>query len=112
MNRKTIFDMTEGRCFYCGCQLDFQSFHIDHIKPRASGGKDRNNCVPACIDCNLSKGSLSIEEFRDKLSRLLDDSHKGKMIDKYYHPKRKPIKFYFEETTNGRTKNVCKDNHR
>lgn len=66
MNRQLIYQSTGGRCFYCGCLLDEDNFHIDHVIPKALGGTDYRNVVPACPDCNMSKGTLSIEEFRKK----------------------------------------------
>lgn len=47
--------MTEGSCFYCG----EPSESIDHIHPRSRGGcSSTENCVPACLGCNGSKGDL------------------------------------------------------
>lgn len=99
--RTDIFDMTNGKCFYCGCTLDINDFHIDHFVPKSSGGTSYNNLVPACPDCNLAKGCLSIDEFRDKLSKLPFDNHKGRMIAKYFSVTEQPVKFYFEEQMDG-----------
>lgn len=48
------------RCHYCGAapHLDPNCvLHIDHIKPRYSGGGDRiDNLITACKVCNLGKG--------------------------------------------------------
>ncbi len=44
-----------GLCAYCRCQ---RATTLDHIKPRSNGGSNlRSNLVPACIECNHSKGS-------------------------------------------------------
>ena len=107
--RKKIFNMTNGRCFYCGCELDFDNFHMDHFIPRSSGGKQENNLVPSCPDCNLSKGSLSIEEFRKKISGLITETHTGRIIGKYYQPKITEIKFYFEEDNDGNLQKCIDD---
>lgn len=94
--RKKVFEITKGRCFYCGCGLDFDNFHADHFYPKSFGGKQKNNLVPACPDCNLSKGNLSIEQFRDKISEMPLRDATGRMLSKYYNVFPKPIRFYFE----------------
>lgn len=95
--RENIYSITNGKCFYCGCELELETFHADHFIPKSSGGKTRKNLVPTCADCNLSKGKLSLEEFREKISRLPFDNHKGRIIAKYHKIDSKPIRFYFEE---------------
>ena len=97
MNRQIIYQSTGGRCFYCGCILDEDNFHIDHVIPKALGGTDYRNVVPACPDCNMSKGTLSIEEFRKKIFDMPSSHHIGRMISKYYDlPLQQPV-FWFEK---------------
>jgi hypothetical protein len=44
-----------GLCAYC---RNKRATTIDHLKPRCKGGNNlRSNLVPACVDCNHSKGS-------------------------------------------------------
>ena len=44
-----------GLCAYCRCK---RANTIDHLKPRCKGGSNlRSNLVPACYECNHSKGS-------------------------------------------------------
>ena len=44
-----------GFCAYCRCK---RASTLDHIRPRSKGGSNlRSNLVPACIECNHSKGS-------------------------------------------------------
>lgn len=87
MNRQLIYQSTGGRCFYCGCLLDEDNFHIDHVIPKALGG----------TDCNMSKGTLSIEEFRKKIFDMPSSHHIGRMISKYYDlPLQQPV-FWFEK---------------
>lgn len=105
MNRRKIFELTKGRCFYCGCELELENFHVDHFIPKASGGKDSKNAVPACPECNLAKSNLTVGQFRDKLETLLDYTHHGRLIDKYYAPARVPIQFYFERCKDGTIQN-------
>ena len=95
--RREIFRMFGGRCAYCGCKLNPEYFHIDHIVARVCGGKNYNNLFPSCPECNHYKGSSSVEEFRVKISNLYYTFH-GYMIGKYFGFKdKKPVKFYFEK---------------
>lgn len=106
--REKIFNLTDGKCIYCGCDLDIDNFHIDHLIPKSNGGKDKGNMFPACPDCNLSKGDLSIEDFRQKIRLMCNGTHVGRMMTKYFQLEPETqIRFYFEvmdldeETQNG-----------
>lgn len=95
--RERIFNMTKGKCIYCGCDLNIDTFHMEHLQPKAKGGKDKNNTFPSCPDCNLSKWSLSVEEFREKIERMATNTHIGRMISKYYPADYKQsVEFWFE----------------
>lgn len=77
--RKEIFDLTDGRCFYCKKQLCFNNrqkgergaWHVEHLKPYSQGGsEDISNLRAACIDCNLSKSdNTERETFEDGKKR-------------------------------------------
>jgi hypothetical protein len=64
----SIYDKTNGSCHLCNKKLSFKnynargakgSWHVDHSKAKANGGTDHlNNLFPACISCNLEKGTL------------------------------------------------------
>ena len=69
------------------------------------GGKQKNNLVPACPDCNITKSDMSIEQFREKIENMLTSSMQGRMIAKYYGLERKPVKFFFEEVESGTIQN-------
>jgi hypothetical protein len=57
--RSSIKEAWSNRCAYCGKPpIDDSSLTIDHVKPRCRGGEDRrSNVIPACVSCNLDKGS-------------------------------------------------------
>lgn len=71
-----IFDKTDGNCHLCHKELIFEnhglqdveySWHIEHSKPKASGGTDHlNNLYPACAKCNLEKGTLKTSVIRKR----------------------------------------------
>lgn len=73
--KRAVWEKTGGRCWYCGCVTIFRASigggylenesHFDHQKPYVKGGEmSIENLVLACGKCNLSKGKLSVEEFR------------------------------------------------
>jgi 5-methylcytosine-specific restriction endonuclease McrA len=56
--RQQIFEAWQHCCAYCDAAADT----LDHVKPRHKGGNTVvSNLVPACRECNRSKGS---EEWR------------------------------------------------
>lgn len=126
--RAQLKQMFDGRCAYCGCTLG-DKWHADHVeavirkgewvrvdKPNQShafksiGGfhkpeNDRDdNYMPACVACNLHKGTNSVEGFRAQLSSHLENLNTAQRFAYYRHAKRfgqiqetiKPIVFYFE----------------
>jgi len=53
--RKSIKYGWGGLCAYCRCN---RATTLDHLKPKSKGGSSlRSNLIPACQDCNHSKGS-------------------------------------------------------
>jgi len=48
--------------------IDDSTLHFDHKIPKCKGGnnEDDNLCV-SCSKCNMSKGPLDIEGFREKI---------------------------------------------
>lgn len=103
VNRKKVWDMWYGKCYYCGCDLEYSTFQADHFMPKEKAWAmkipDEENLVPACPECNNCKSDLSIEEFRAKLEKYQDEilkSYKGRLLQKYSKVERKPIVFWFE----------------
>ena len=70
-DRYNLWINQNGRCFYC-CRLLLPRYHLDHIIPKASGGRDsiENYCL-ACEPCNVKKGARPAGDFViSLLSRL------------------------------------------
>ncbi|MEU5149757.1 HNH endonuclease signature motif containing protein [Streptomyces yangpuensis] len=58
--RVDLFRRWSGACAYCSAPAE----HVDHVKPICAGGRDvLRNVLPACADCNLDKGSLTLAEW-------------------------------------------------
>jgi 5-methylcytosine-specific restriction endonuclease McrA len=77
--RQAIFRRDGHCCQYCGSK---QNLTLDHVIPRARGGKDTwENLVAACVGCNNRKGDRTVEEARltlakaPKAPRVLEASH-------------------------------------
>lgn len=59
-SRTEILFRWRYRCCYC----DRPAEHLDHVHPLSRGGEDvARNIVPACADCNLSKGAKTLAEW-------------------------------------------------
>lgn len=63
-NYHQVFVRDGYRCVYCGKDIlksldSFAASHLDHLKPRRSGGTDDViNCVIACAVCNSMKAGF------------------------------------------------------
>ncbi len=116
--RLLIFNKYNGKCAYCGIDLDFNLFHVDHIIPKRRGdtqdylnkyskgiikGKDNlDNLNPSCCSCNSSKSTFTLDQWRNeinlKYNRLIryDSTFKLLVRFKIIKKNEKEILFYFE----------------
>ncbi len=47
---------SQACCYYCHKRIGYRALTLEHIVPVANGGGTTDeNCVPACMDCNLSQ---------------------------------------------------------
>lgn len=61
-SRRNLYMRDLFKCQYCAETFEFKALTIDHVVPRASGGKTTwENCVTACKPCNHKKGSKWIK---------------------------------------------------
>lgn len=72
--RKAVYDKYNGRCAYCGKEIEMKEMQVDHVKPLAffRGTDDIDNLLPACRRCNFYKDTRSIEGFRKMLKGIPD----------------------------------------
>lgn len=83
--RKLVFAKSDGRCWYCGCDLPEKGWHADHMDAvyRQAPGtwKPQNdvieNIVPACAPCNLFKSVFSVEDFRREIAAQIERARKS-----------------------------------
>jgi 5-methylcytosine-specific restriction endonuclease McrA len=119
--RERIKMLFGGRCAYCGVELP-DKWHVDHVEPvirrfqpfykngrlvptgevfRPENERE-DNLFPACIPCNIDKGTYDLNGWRRKLENSCDVL--GNNSATYKHgvrfgvivETRKSITFYFE----------------
>ena len=116
--RQQIWNKSGGKCWYCGCDLPEKGWHADHFEPihrnwweDATGRVSRKhperdieaNKVPCCASCNIQKGSLPLEQFRDKIAHFvysLNNYHTQYAVAKRYglvQDFEKSVVFWFEK---------------
>ena len=106
--RKLVYQMYDGRCAYCGCELEFKDMQVDHFNSvYAYDGKNEiENYMPSCRQCNFYKSTGTVEQFRQNLKetmlRGLKKTFQYRLLVKYdlIRENDKEIKFYFEEHEN------------
>lgn len=71
MSRRNIYLRDDNTCQYCGVKHETKKLNIDHVKPKAHGGKTTwTNVVVSCIKCNSKKGARTPEQAGMKLRRI------------------------------------------
>ncbi|HWE26163.1 MAG TPA: HNH endonuclease, partial [Myxococcales bacterium] len=62
-SRLNIYARDDNTCQYCARQLPRAQLNLDHVVPRARGGRTTwENVVCCCIPCNLKKGAKLAHE--------------------------------------------------
>ena len=62
-SRHNIYMRDGNTCQYCGLELPRVDLNLDHVTPRAQGGRTTwENVVCCCIPCNSRKGGSLPEE--------------------------------------------------
>lgn len=70
LSRRNLFFRDGFICQYCGRQLAARELNIDHVVPRAKGGKTHwTNLVTSCRADNAAKGGRTPEEAGMRLIR-------------------------------------------
>lgn len=100
--RHLILTFTNGRCGYCGVELN-NRFEVDHMVPLYRGGTDDlSNFIAACKSCNYLKDTFLVEEFRKQIAkypeRLYRDeaTFRAGLRFKQIKCPVTPVVFYFE----------------
>lgn len=110
--RKAVYDKYNGHCAYCGCDIPFKGFNVDHLHclrnyeyTEEFTGIDVHsidNLMPACGSCNRYKATMDLETFRKQLQKIPDRLQRDvctyniALRYRMVQENREPIKFYFE----------------
>lgn len=134
MNKKTrelVYQMYGGHCGYCGCELKtIRDMQVDHIEPKRRELKfvtkgytkklvsidnfdeekdTMENYMSSCRACNIRKGSMTIEQFRNQLLHLQErlktqsgskSNYNAALQYGLIEEKENKVEFYFEKYTN------------
>ena len=66
--RRTIWERDAGVCGFCREPVAFSEMELDHIKPRAVGGRTvAANLRPAHRECNRRNGWAEVKRYRRDL---------------------------------------------
>lgn len=97
-----------GRCAYCGTALTLKTLQVDHIKPLLRGHRksyeglnDFENLNPSCRSCNYFKATYDIEEFRERIDRMIPNLQPRSTVNALLRYEKiqfvnEPVVFYFE----------------
>lgn len=67
-SRLSIFTRDRYTCQYCGAKPPRSQLNLDHVIPRALGGRTSwENVVCSCVDCNRRKGGRTPSQARLRL---------------------------------------------
>lgn len=101
--RQLVYDKCKGHCAYCGCEITIKQMQVDHVYPFNLGGDDDiGNMLPACRPCNKYKHTLTLEKFRDAISKwneILNNNnatYRNAVRFGQITPTPKQVIFYFE----------------
>ena len=62
LSRRNVYLRDDFTCQYCGRRMPSKELNLDHVMPRALGGKATwENLVTSCRRCNFVKGSATPE---------------------------------------------------
>jgi 5-methylcytosine-specific restriction endonuclease McrA len=70
LTRNNIFERDGYTCQYCGKKFERKDLNIDHVIPRARGGRTTwENVVASCVPCNTRKSNHLAPEIGMQLLR-------------------------------------------
>jgi 5-methylcytosine-specific restriction endonuclease McrA len=90
LSRLNIYARDRSTCQYCGRTLPRTDLNLDHVVPRAAGGRTTwENVVCCCVTCNLRKGARTPTEAG---MRLLAIPKRPAFSPVFRNPGRKPYR--------------------
>lgn len=85
---RKLIERDGNKCYLCNNETTFEVNHthnkyptIEHVIPIAKGGTHSwDNVKVACRECNINKGVLSVEEFKNK--DITEEVYKEEVVSK------------------------------
>jgi len=83
LTKEQFYEITQRDCYYCGakpsnkltghksCYGEYIYNGIDRMDN--TGSYIMGNVVPCCKDCNRAKGKLTVQEFKDWISKVYNN---------------------------------------
>lgn len=66
-----VLEIMQFKCFYCGDNLDKNTWHLDHYIPVSKGGDNTfKNLACSCSRCNIMKHDLDGNQFFKMIKKL------------------------------------------
>jgi len=84
LDLNAFIELVSKPCYYCEYYSDIEVIGIDRID--SSLGYTPINCVPCCETCNMMKGELSIDAFKQHICKLASVFNK-KSLNTIVHSK-------------------------
>ena len=82
LSRRSVFARDRHQCQYCTRVFSTDQLTIDHVVPRAQGGRDTwDNLVTACVRCNARKGGRTPTQASMSLARAPHRPTRSPLID-------------------------------
>lgn len=95
---RRVRERADDCCEYCGLSQQWQeaTFHVDHVKPKSSGGRTTlNNLALACVTCSLRKSARVV----------VRDSRTGKSV-RLFNPRVDKWSDHFQVTRSFRLRGL------
>ena len=92
LNKRGLYIRDKGHCAYCSLKLLMDESTIDHVIPRAQGGKHTwENTVLSCAPCNNKKDSMTPKQAgmpllarpHRPLNRVMTPADQGKVMPEH-----------------------------
>jgi len=70
LSRANVYARDDFTCAYCGVEHESRVLSLDHVVPKAQGGRTTwENLVTSCVPCNLKKANRTPAQARMRLRR-------------------------------------------
>lgn len=116
LDRQQVYDKYDGRCSYCGEQIELKQMQVDHLMPQywltlpnPKVTKEQvycfENLMPSCRVCNKNKDTYPLETWREMLQTQVERIRKYqasfRVAERFglVQEINKKVVFYFETLT-------------